>query len=190
MYRAYRETEIRRTRAIAPLGRFLCDRCGLAAVEFALILPVMLTLYFGGVEVTNMLVANRRVTSVAYTAADLAAQAAAISNGDMTDIFAASSAILEPFSISPLTVRITSVVANASNQPKVAWSDGYQIGARSVGSAMTLPAGLTTPGSSVIVTEVTYAYSSPISQIVKDTIGFSETAYLKPRRAVQVARVN
>ena len=74
MYRAYRETEIRRTRAIAPLGRFLCDRCGLAAVEFALILPVMLTLYFGGVEVTNMLVANRRVTSVAYTAADLAAQ--------------------------------------------------------------------------------------------------------------------
>ena len=165
MYRAYRETETRRTRAIAPLGRFLCDRCGLAAVEFALILPVMLTLYFGGVEVTNMLVANRRVTSVAYTAADLAAQAAAISNGDMTDIFAASSAILEPFSISPLTVR-------------------------SVGSAMTLPAGLTTPGSSVIVTEVTYAYSSPISQIVKDTIGFSETAYLKPRRAVQVARVN
>lgn len=180
----------RKTGIFRSLRRFMCDRGGLAAVEFALILPLMIAIYFGAIEITNMLVASRRVTSVGYTAADLAAQAASISNADMTDIFAASSAILQPFSTTPLQIRITSVVANASNIPKVAWSDGYQTSPLAVGSNITLPAGLTTAGSSVIVAEVSYAYSSPISQMVTETITFDEVAYLKPRRAVQITRTN
>lgn len=170
--------------------RFLRAGSGIAAVEFALIFPLMLTFYFGSIEVTNMLTANRRVTSVAYTAADITAQAASISNADIADIFNASTAILAPFSTTPLTVRITSVVANSSNVPKVAWSDGRNIAPRAVGSNITLPPGLTTAGSSVIVAEVTYAYSSPISEIVTETITFTDNAYLKPRRAVQIARIN
>ncbi|MEP2828856.1 TadE/TadG family type IV pilus assembly protein [Parvibaculum sp.] len=172
------------------LGRIFCDRRGVAAVEFALIFPLMITFYFGAVESTNMLTANRRVTSVAYTAADITAQAISVSNSDMTDIFAASSAILRPFSITPLSIRISSVVANSSGVNKVAWSDGYQIAGRSVNSTMTLPAGLTTAGTSVIVAEVVYEYSSPISETVTDTVTFSDTAYLKPRRASQVSRTN
>lgn len=172
------------------LRSFLRASAGVGAVEFALIFPVMMTFYFGAIEVTHMLTANRRVTSVAYTAADITAQAASISDADMADIFAASTAILSPFSTTPLKVRITSVVANSSNVPKVAWSDGYNISPRAVGSNITLPAGLTTAGSSVIVTEVTYAYGSPISQVLNTSISFDETAYLKPRRAVQIVRSN
>lgn len=177
-------------RATSLFKRFARQTAGIAAVEFALIFPLMLTFYFGSVEITNMLTANRRVTSVAYTAADITAQAASVSNADIADIFNASSAILAPFSTTPLKVRITSVVANSSNVPKVAWSDGYNIAPRATGSNVTLPSGLTTAGSSVIVAEVTYAYASPISELVTETITFSDTAYLKPRRAVQVARTN
>lgn len=176
--------------AIMLLHRFLCDYKGLAAVEFALILPLMIAFYFGGVEMTNMLVANRRVTAVAYTAADLTAQSASLNDSDIADIFAASAAILQPFATGPLTVRITSVVANASNVPQVAWSDGFQITPRAVGSTVTLPAGLTTPGASVIFVETTYAYASPIGEAIASTVNFSETAYMKPRRAVQITRSN
>lgn len=80
------------------LRHFLADTRGLGAVEFALIFPLMLVLYFGAFEITQMLTADRRTTSVAYTAADLVAQAASISNGEMNDVFAASSAIMKPFS--------------------------------------------------------------------------------------------
>ncbi|MEQ8283976.1 MAG: pilus assembly protein [Parvibaculum sp.] len=170
--------------------RLLRDVAGLAAVEFALILPVMLTFYLGAVETTHMLTANRRVTSVAYTAADIVAQAAAISDADMADVFAASSAILSPFSTGPLSVRVTSVVANSSNVAQVAWSDGFQISPRAVNSTVTLPAGLTTPGSSVILVETTYSYGSPLSETITGTIDFSETAYLKPRRTAQISRIN
>ena len=172
------------------LGRIFSDRRGVSAVEFALIFPLMIAFYFGAIESTNMLTANRRVTSVAYTAADITAQAISIGDADMTDIFTASSAILRPFSTTPLSIRISSVVANSNGVNKVAWSDGYQIAGRSVNSTMTLPAGLTTPGTSVIVAEVVYEYSSPISKTVTDTITFSDTAYLKPRRTAQIDRTN
>jgi len=188
MHGIYRQ--IGRMAAAGRQVRLLRDVAGLAAVEFALILPVMLTLYLGAVEATHMLTANRRVTSVAYTAADIVAQAAAVSNADMTDIFAASSAILSPFSTAPLSVRVTSVVANSSNVAKVAWSDGFQVAPRAVNSTVTLPAGLTTPGSSVILVEATYSYGSPLSEAVAGTIDFSETAYLKPRRTAQISRIN
>lgn len=166
------------------------DRRGVAAVEFALIFPLMITFYLGAVESSNMLTANRRVTSVAYTAADITAQAISVSNSDMTDIFSASSAILRPFSTTPLSIRVSSVVANSSGVNKVVWSDGYHIGGRAVNSTMTLPAGLTSPGTSVIVAEVTYLYSSPISGTVTESLTFTDTAYLKPRRAAQVTRTN
>lgn len=172
------------------LKRFLRNCAGIAAVEFALIFPVMIAFYFGSIETTNMLTANRRVTSVAYTAADITAQATSISNSDLADIFAASSAILAPFSTTPLKVRITSVVAYSSNIAKVAWSDGLNIAPRSTGSTVSLPSGLTTAGSSVIMAEVTYSYVSPISEAITETITFTDTAYLKPRRAISVARTN
>lgn len=50
---------------------FARDPRGMVAVEFALIIPVMITLYFGTVETTNAMTAARRVTIVAQTAADL-----------------------------------------------------------------------------------------------------------------------
>lgn len=177
-------------RNVEGLQRFFIDCAGLAAVEFALIFPLMIAFYFGAIETSHMLTANRRVTSVAYSAADITAQAISVSNSDMSDIFAASSAILRPFSTTSLSIRISSVVANSSGVNKVAWSDGYQTTARAVNSTMTLPAGLTSPGTSVIVSEVIYAYSSPISKTVTEQITFTDTAYLKPRRASQVARTN
>ena len=176
--------------AISPLHRFIHDYKGLAAVEFALILPLMIAFYFGGIEMTNMLVANRRVTAVAYTAADLTAQAASLNDSDIADIFAASATILQPFSTAPLTVRISSVVANAQNVAQVAWSDGFQISPRAVGSTVTLPAGLTTPGSSVVFVETAYGYASPIGEMVAGTVEFTEPAYMKPRRATQISRTN
>jgi Flp pilus assembly protein TadG len=177
-------------RNVEGLQRFFIDCAGLAAVEFALIFPLMIAFYFGAIETSHMLTANRRVTSVAYSAADITAQAISVSNSDMSDIFAASSAILRPFSTTPLSIRISSVVADSGGVNKVAWSDSYQGTALAVGATVALPAGLTSPGTSVIMAEVTYQYSSPISKTVTEQVTFTDTAYLKPRRASQVARTN
>ena len=167
----------------------LSDAGGMVAVEFALLIPVMLTMYFGTLETTNALTAARRVTNVAQTAGDLTAQVSNVTTSDMNDIFAASTAILAPFPTNVVQITISSIVASTSNasNTKVAWSKSYG-GAtpRSTNSTVTLPTGLTTPGSSVIMAEVTYTYTSPIASFITGPIAMHEVAYLKPRRSTEV----
>jgi Flp pilus assembly protein TadG len=176
-------------RALRGVRGFARNTRGMVAVEFALIIPVMITIYFGTIETTNAMTAARRVTAVAQTAADLTAQAASVSTSDMSDIFAASTAILTPFPTNVVKIVVTSVVANGSNATTVGWSKAYGTGATALatGNSVTLPTGLTTANSSVIMVSVVYTYSSPIGTFITGPITMTETAYLKPRRSTSVA---
>lgn len=177
-----------RRRLLSLARRFATDRRGLAAVEFALIVPVMLVMYFGTLETTNALTAARRVSNVAETAADLVAQETSVTTSDMNDVFSASTAILTPFDTSSVRIVISSVVADSSNVTRVAWSQAYGgATARSTNSSVTLPTGLTTAGTSVIMAEVTYTYTSPIGTFITGPITMSEKAYLRPRRTTAVS---
>ena len=55
-----------------------------------MLLPLMVTLYLGGVEVSQAIAVDRKVTLVARTLADLVAQATSITNADMTNILNAA----------------------------------------------------------------------------------------------------
>lgn len=178
---------VQKARALALA--FAGNTRGVVAIEFALIVPLMITIYFGTVETTNAMTASRRVTNVAQTAADLTAQAASVGTSDINDIFAASTAILTPFPTSTIKITITSVVASSSNATTVGWSKAYGTGATALvaGKAVVLPAGLTVANSSVIMVTVAYSYTSPVSTFITGPIAMTETAYLKPRRSVSVA---
>jgi len=178
-------------KAAIAMRRFRRDARGLAAVEFALIVPLMLTLYFGTIETTDALTASRRVTNVAQTAADLVAQVTTVSSSDITDIFAASTAILTPYDTTAVKIVISSVVANSSNSTSVAWSVAYGgASARSTNSSVTIPTGLTTANTSVIMAEVTYSYTSPVLTFITGPLTMTETAYLRPRRSLTVAKTS
>ena len=170
--------------------RFAGDRRGLAAVEFALIVPLMITMYFGALELTDALTVDRRVTLATQTVADLVAQSAVITDDDMSDIFSATAAVMAPFSAANLQMRITSVVADSDNNTKVAWSDGYNMAARNKNSTIALPAGLTSGGDSVIYAEVKFTYTSLLGKYFTTPFTFTDEAYLRPRRSLQVARTD
>ncbi len=53
---------------------FSRDTRGVAAVEFALILPLLLLLYIGSVEATLLYTTDRGVATIASTVADLVAR--------------------------------------------------------------------------------------------------------------------
>lgn len=178
------------------LRRFRKDHGGLAAVEFAFLLPVLLTLFFGVVEVSAGLGARADVNNVASTSADLVAQASNISNADMQNVFAAASAILYPNPVTSgsgaalLKIVVTSLVDTGSTTSgKVAWSDSSTgSGARAVGGTVTLPSGLMTSGGSVVMAEVTYTYGSPTSKMISGSITMTQTFYTKPRRVSAITR--
>src|SRR5882757_4421965 len=100
--------------------RFLRDASGLSAIEFALLLPVMIASYFGVAEIGNYILADRKVTSVAATAADLVAQSSQVSNAGMADIMASLNVVIQPFNPSDVQIKISSITADALGVTKVA----------------------------------------------------------------------
>lgn len=164
------------------------DQSGLSALEFAIICPVMLTSLLGAVEVSNGMLADRKVTQVTSTIADLTAQDTDISTVEMRDIWAAGASIMFPMGAAPLKMRVSSVVADLNGVTKVAWSCGSNIAARGAGSNLTVPAGMVQPGGSVIFAEVEYLYTSGIGEFLTNGVTVKDRFYLRPRRVLTVAR--
>jgi Flp pilus assembly protein TadG len=169
------------------LSRFRRDLAGVSAVEFALVLPLMLTLYLGSSEVSQGIAANRKVTLMARTAADLASQVTSISNSDMSNLLNASAAVMQPYSTAPLKITVSSVLIDAQGKATIDWSDTRNGTAHSKGEAVTLPSALSVPGS-LIWAEIQYTYTPAVGYVVTGPLNLKDQIYMRPRLSSSVAR--
>src|ERR1700704_3178140 len=78
------------------------DRRGVAAIEFAIIVPVMLLMFFGTVEFSSGVAVNRKVTLMARTLSDLTSQNISVTDTQLTNLFNASAGIMMPYSATPV----------------------------------------------------------------------------------------
>lgn len=90
---------------------FGADQRGIATIEFAMILPLLVLLYFGTAELTRVVDASRRVSLFARTLADLSGRAdnPNPSAGDMSAISAAATAILRPLDASGMQIVVNAM---------------------------------------------------------------------------------
>lgn len=172
------------------LRQFVRDRRGVSAVEFAMLLPLMVTLYLGGVEVSQGISADRKVTLTTRAVADLASRVTSINNADMSNILNASSAVMTPYSKANLKVTVTCVNIDATGKATVSWSDTYNGTARAKGSAVTLPSALNVANTSLIWSEVEYAYTPTIGYVITGTLTLKDQIYMRPRLSDTVTRAN
>jgi Flp pilus assembly protein TadG len=183
---------------IAHLARFRQAREGIAAVEFALILPLMATMWLGTIEVGQAVSSNRKLVLASRTLADLTARATTISNTEMNTIFKATVAVFAPFPEAQLGKVVTSIKCislsgggQCNNQ--VVWSnfDGPGVAARPAGSSIVLPTGLLTQiNQTIILAEVKYRYMPVVGWVVAKTgLDVKEQTYMVPRQVPEVVRV-
>ncbi len=171
------------------IRNFKKSEAGVAAIEFALIIPVMLTTFFGVSEIANYILAARKVANVASSAADLVAQDTTIDTGELNDIMNSLNVVLRPFNPASATIRITSVVADPNTGNKtVDWSDARNIAPRAPGSSVTMP-DIIAPGQSVIMAEVSFNYQTLFGEYLTSGMTVSDTFYLRPRRSTKVERL-
>jgi Flp pilus assembly protein TadG len=187
------------------LRHFRRNADGLAAVEFALILPAMIAMLFGMAELSSAVNCRIGISQLASTVADLTAQKSAPTTSDISSIYAAANTILYPHNTANPTIRITSVIfdtaTNSATVGKVAWSctqsgsGTLDPATRAENSKVTLQTSskdkqleLLTSGSSVLMTEVAYDYTTPTMRVVAGTIAMKDSFYTKPRRVAQIPK--
>jgi Flp pilus assembly protein TadG len=180
------------SRRVSSLRR---DQRGVSAVEFAMLLPLMITLWLGCEEVSKAVAIQRKVTIAARTVADLSAQVSSINNGDMLNVLKSAKAILTPYSPSHLSVTVSAVDIDANGNAMVAWSnsltgDGNELGAgHGVGGAASIPEALKVPNSQLIWGEVNYSYTPTIGYVLTGgPYPLSDQIYMRPRLSEKVQR--
>ncbi len=96
-------------------ARYIKADSGIAAIEFAFIMPLLLLLFFGLVDVTDAVSYNRRITSVANSIGDLASSnRTKIIKTDIDDYFKAVDLIMKPKSAASVKVILYGFRKNAA----------------------------------------------------------------------------
>jgi len=174
---------------LARFRRLARDRRGLAALEFALIAPMMVTVLFASIELTELLSCNRRTENTAASVADVISRDTVVTDDEMTDLWTAANALMFPNSTTPMQMRVSSVQVISAAEARVLWSEGHNgMAPRAEDSPITMPAGMMIPGTSVILAETKYRYEPPIGIFLKLAFDLDHKEYRRPRIADPVVR--
>jgi Flp pilus assembly protein TadG len=172
------------------LLRFRCDQQGVSAVEFALLLPLMVTLYLGGVEVSQAISIDRKVTLTARTVADLVARSAGFTQAEMTNILDAATTVAAPYAAANIKVKVSQVLIKADGTTTIDWGAATANATkRNKGESVIVPAGLKIAGkdSYLIWAEVEYGYKPTIGYVLTGTLNLTDQIYMRPRVENKVA---
>lgn len=179
---------VRNTRGIAPF--FRCHR-GIAAVEFAVAMPLLLTMIYGVIETTRYILLTQKVEKLAHALADLTAQSQAVTATSLSQTIEASSHIMEPFTLGTNSRIIISSLyrpAGSTTSASVNWchrgagslSVTSRIGA--LGTVPTMPGGFTfNERENIISAEVFYRFAPLITTQFFDSTTVYRAAFYKPR---------
>lgn len=183
-------------RKISLRARGLLTECGgVAAVEFAVIVPLMLVMFFGVVEFSSAVAVDRKVTLAARTLSDLTSQSTTVADTDFINSGQAAKAILTPYSPVPLRSTITELYIDpATNVARVQWSRALQIDAfGNVTFAVSthlprdivpVPSALNVSGTYLIWSEVNYVYTPTVGYVMAPTgVALSDFTYTRPRQS-------
>jgi len=170
------------------------DSSAVAATEFAIVVPFMLLLYIGGVELGDAMSISAKVSKTAHTVADLVSQNTQVTASKMQAILGASTATIAPYRVtggageSLITVTVSEVSTDSSGKATIQWSQSFNgttvSTGRPAGQRMTLPPSLTgTQNNNVsfILSEVAYAYTPNLGYTISGTITLRDSHYLFPR---------
>lgn len=172
---------------------FQGDRRGLAAVEFALIVPLMLTILFGTIEVTNGVSVNRKVDLVSRTISDLTSRAPSVQSTDIANLFTIGAAIMQTYPKDPLKATVTQVLIDpATGAGRVQWSQATPgATAKKTNDPVIVPTGLIAKDPSgnvlanqyLILSEVSYLYTPAVGYFLKTGVTLSASNFTRPRRS-------
>jgi Flp pilus assembly protein TadG len=171
-------------------ARAASDERGVAATEFALILPFGFLIFVGAVGFGIGDDINHKVTNTARTITDLVARCSQIETADMTTMLNATTQVMAPYYSSANTTLVVAeveVTAN-NNTGTIQWFAPSTATGYTNGQVVQLPTGMTgvnTPPFYLVWGHVSYIYSPPVGASLLPAMPISDDFYIQPRAASQ-----
>jgi Flp pilus assembly protein TadG len=171
--------------------RFIDSQRGVAAIEFAIVLPVLLLTLLATFDAGGAIAIYMKVRAATYTLAAITNQysmSTPIQSTDMQAITGATAAVLAPYPSAPTVVTITQVKQTSATQATVSWS--YSLNGTAYGAGTTwskIPSILSTNNACnsfpcyLIYAEVKYTFTPSFGHFITGTLNFSDNLYATPR---------
>jgi Flp pilus assembly protein TadG len=170
-------------RSIRSCRRFGAAERGLAAIEFAMIAPVLVVMFLATFDGGRAIAAYMKMRSATYVLASITNQYATIAAVDMSEITGATAVVMAPYTSAP-TVTISQIQINASKVSKYEWSATLNGTAHSAGTTVSPapPSNMVVASTYLILAEVSYTYTPLFGFFGPKTgITFSDSLYVTPR---------
>lgn len=165
--------------------RFTASTHGVSGIEFAMILPILLTLLLGFYDAGTAVAIYTKTRFATSTLAQLTNQYTTIHDSDLTQILGATSVVLSPYSSSPVVASISQIAISATGHATVSWSNTL-----TPGSSFALPAALAIPSSYLIYSQVSYTFTPSFSFFASGPITLSDNLYVSPRNSASITRTS
>jgi Flp pilus assembly protein TadG len=169
-------------------ARLLRDDRGNSAVEFAVVLPVMLVMFFGTIELSSAVALKRKISVMTQAVGDLTSRYTNVNDTDMTNFGKIADAMMTPYSATPLKSTVTEIYIDPSTGvARAQWSKGDN--PRGTGSTVPVPANLIArdasnkivAGQYLIFSEASYIYTPIVGYVMKTAVTLSDQTYMRPR---------
>jgi Flp pilus assembly protein TadG len=167
-----------RQRIILRLSVFKDNCQGVAAIEFAYLLPLLIMMTYGVVESSRAVMIHKRFQRAVALVGDLVAREedigtdAGSAQAEMNGMMKAAEHIMTPYSTATLKMGVTAIksppLPAAASATKVAWSfpyHSYPVAAKN--SSKSMPAAnMITSGNAAILVEAEYMYTPILTDLV------------------------
>ena len=169
--------------------RYGSDVRGVASIEMALIFPMMLIIFVGLIDASNLMTANRRVTQTASTLGDLVTQAPGeIWSTDMDGFFSAAQSIMDPFPADSVIMEFYTFKKSGTGAA-LEWS--YSNSDQTCGAAPAADdpdmLNLMTEDNDVVVSRVCYNWEPVLGIILGFTTStIQDQIMLRPRQTARI----
>jgi len=157
------------------------DERGIAAVEFALVVPIALVLLIGGVDYSDAISMQRKITLADRTVTDLVTQYTTIDSATLALNLAASASIIAPYSSANLVMTVSEVTTDAAGVATVVWSQSYNGTKHAKNSTLALPVAIAQPNATLIFGETSYTDMPAIGYAMTGTILLHDSNVMSPR---------
>jgi Flp pilus assembly protein TadG len=168
------------------LRRLRADNRGVAAIEFALVVPVVIVVYVVGFEVTEAATVYRKVTDTTVQLANVTAQYTSMTDTDTANVMNASAQIMSPYPTANLSIVLSEVTTNANGVGKVTWSETLQGVRLAAKTKVTMPAGFQTANTSYILVQTSYSYQPTIGAAFVGAIPIKNQIFMLPRSSTSI----